>query len=100
LVLVRLRPARNHVRRAFALIARVEIAPDLISDEERNSPLTARSRRRMRRAARLRPGFSAGHAIHRLQRAHLELVEAVGRDGAGSLRAVEECVSSGRWSSR
>lgn len=89
LLLVLLRVARRRERAVFERVAETRVTSDLISDEEVEALLRKSDRRRARRFVRRRHGLSASHALRRLQRAQIDLVEAVAHSGADSEAAQE-----------
>lgn len=87
LVLLLVRWARRDERRAFMAFSEANVDPDLLSRAETDSLMSGKRRRTERKARRKELGRGAGRPTKRLQRAQLELVQAVHEDGAGSPRA-------------
>lgn len=81
LALVLVRVTRNRERAVFQSIGEDGVPADLVSADELKSLLRKSDRRKARRSVRKQGGLAASHAMRRLQRAQIDLVEAVGAGG-------------------
>lgn len=92
LLIVLLRVARRREMAMFERVSDTSVPSDLVADDEVETLLRKSTRRKARRDIRREHGLAASRALKRLQRAQIDLVEAVAHTGADS-DAVEEAAA-------
>ena len=89
LLVILYRSAQGRERDRFTRTGADSVPSDLISADELDALATRRGRKKARRSERKANGLAAGHALRRLHRSQVELIDSIDEDGTDSERAHE-----------